>query len=70
LKGAEVARTDTSDAGKFLMRVPAGEYVVQGQNLTGGPLPSATPTTVKVHDGALTTITINFDSGVRGPTTR
>lgn len=69
-KGTEIARTDTSATGKFVVPLSAGDYVVQGQNLTDAPLPSATPVPVTVRDGALTSVTINFDSGVRGPAPR
>ena len=69
-KGTEIARTDTSDTGKFVVPLAAGDYVLQGQNLTGAPLPSATPVPATVRDGALTSVTINFDSGVRGPAPR
>jgi hypothetical protein len=69
-KGTEIARADTSDTGKFVVSLSAGHYVLQGQNLTDAPLPSATPVPITVRDGALTSVTINFDSGVRGPASR
>jgi hypothetical protein len=69
-KGTEIARTDTGETGKFVVALGAGDYVLQGQNLTGAPLPSATPVPATVRDGALTSVTINFDSGVRGPAIR
>jgi hypothetical protein len=63
---SETARVNTSDAGQFEIRLPAGDYVVQGQNLTQGPLPTALPVPVTVRHGSWTTVTIHFDSGVRG----
>ena len=65
--GREVTRTDKGDGGRFRIMVSAGDYVLQGQNLTGGPLPVASPVPVKVHERGWTSVTIHFDSGVRGP---
>jgi hypothetical protein len=69
-EGAEIAHTDTNEKGEFRIRLSAGDYVLQGQNLTGGPLPSATPVSVNVKDGRMQAVTIQFDSGVRAPSTR
>jgi hypothetical protein len=69
-KGAEIAHTNTNEKGEFRIRLSAGDYVLQGQNLTGGPLPSATPVSVNVKDGRMQAVTIQFDSGVRAPSTR
>jgi hypothetical protein len=68
-EGAEIARANTNDKGEFRIRLSAGEYVLQGQNLTGAPLPSATPVPVNVKDGRMQAVTIEFDSGVRAAST-
>jgi hypothetical protein len=65
--GREVTRTDTGGTGRFRIMLSAGDYVLQGQNLTGGPLPVASPVPVTVHESGWTSVTIRFDSGVRGP---
>jgi hypothetical protein len=69
-EGAEIAHTDTNEKGEFRVRLSAGDYVIQGQNLTGAPLPSAAPVSVSVKEGRMQTVTIQFDSGVRAPSTR
>ena len=69
-EGAEIAHTNSNDKGEFRIRLAAGDYVLQGQNLTGAPLPSAKPVSVNVKDGQLQAVTIQFDSGVRAPSTR
>jgi hypothetical protein len=68
-EGTEIAHTNTNDKGEFRVRLSAGDYVLQGQNLTGAPLPSAAPVSVKVKDGRMQAVTIQFDSGVRSPST-
>ena len=62
-EGAEIAHTDTNEKGEFRIRLSAGDYVLQGQNLTGGPLPSATPVSVTVKDGRMQVVTISFRLG-------
>jgi hypothetical protein len=68
-KGVEVARANTNGRGEFRIELSVGDYVLQGQNLTGAPLPSATPLDVSVLEGQMQVVTIKFDSGVRGPAT-
>jgi hypothetical protein len=68
-KGAEVTRTDTNERGEFRIELAVGSYILQGQNLTGAPLPTATPVPVNVQKGQMQEVTIKFDSGVRGPAT-
>ena len=66
-KGVEVTRTNTDGNGQFQIELPPGDYILQGQNLTGTPLPSAMPLHAKVQKGRMQVVTIQFDSGVRGP---
>ena len=68
--GAEIAHTNTNGKGEFRIRLSAGDYELQGQNLSGAPLPSAAPVSVSVKEGRMQTVTIQFDSGVRAPSTR
>lgn len=68
-QGAEVAHTDTNGKGEFRIRLSAGDYLLQGQNLTGAPLPAATPVPVNIQDGRMHVVTIQFNSGVRSTST-
>ena len=65
--GREVTRVDTGDDGRFRISLPAGDYILQGQDRTGGPLPIASPVTATVSPQGWTPVVIQFDSGVRGP---
>jgi hypothetical protein len=65
--GREVTRVDTGDTGQFRIALSAGDYIVQGQNLTRGPLPIASPVQATVSRRGWTSIVIHFDSGVREP---
>lgn len=62
---AVVARTESDEAGRFSVPLPPGEYVVRARNLTGAPVPTAWPLAVRVEAGAVTEVTIDFDSGIR-----
>jgi len=66
-KGVEVTRANTDRNGQFQIELSPGDYILQGQNLTGAPLPSAMPLDVEVQKGRMQVVTIQFDSGVRGP---
>ena len=68
-KGVEVTRTNTNGKGEFRIGLSVGSYILQGQNLTGAPLPTATPVPVNVLKGQMQVVRIKFDSGVRGPAT-
>jgi hypothetical protein len=63
--GPVAARADSDARGHFRLVLPPGEYVVQARNLTGAPVPTARPVTVRVTAGEFTEITIHFDSGIR-----
>jgi hypothetical protein len=60
-----VARADSDAQGRFRLTLPPGEYVLRARNLTGAPVPTARPVTVRVAAGEFTEITIHFDSGIR-----
>lgn len=62
--GAEVARV-TLDAGGFaFVEVPAGAYQVEGLAVTG-LMSSPAPVDVTVGDGASTTVSLGYDTGIR-----
>jgi hypothetical protein len=60
-----VARADSDAQGRFRLVLPPGEYVLRARNLTGAPVPTARPVTIRVAAGEFTEITIHFDSGIR-----
>src|SRR3954447_7116259 len=55
----------TDDRGAFRVPLAPGRYVLQAENLTGAPVPTALPVAVQVPDGRFAAVTIAFDSGVR-----
>jgi hypothetical protein len=57
----------TADAqGKFSLLVPPGDYTVTGvPPIPGAPWPAGSTQTVHVTSGTMTTVVVNFDSGVR-----
>jgi hypothetical protein len=63
---AAVVQTMTD--GTFDIGLAPGVYELRGENLSGAPKPSAVPVTITVHPGEFARVTIQFDSGVRGPT--
>jgi hypothetical protein len=65
--GADTAYAEATSAadGSFELRLPAGDYVLSGTPLAGGPLPYLKPITVRVTAGQLLEIDLLFDSGVR-----
>jgi hypothetical protein len=60
-----LAELRTHDDGTFAIMLPPGRYEIQSSNLSGTPFPSAQPLSVEVIDSQLTSIIIEFDSGVR-----
>jgi hypothetical protein len=63
--GSVVTVVRTGEDGRFTVDLPPGTYVIRPDNLSGDPLPSAEPVTVHVAGNARTTVTVQFDSGVR-----
>jgi hypothetical protein len=63
--GREVARTHSAADGHFKVDVAPGTYTVVGLNIGSSMLPRPIPTTVTVTSGTYTTITLEYDSGIR-----
>ena len=63
--GTLVTAAVTDPAGRFRLPLPPGQYTVRATNPNGAPLPRAPPTTTTVTAGRYTTLTIQFDSGIR-----
>jgi len=61
-----VATVTSDEQGRFRVLVPPGRYELQGENLSGAPVPTAMPVEVIVPEGDYATTTVRFDSGVRG----
>jgi hypothetical protein len=62
--GTEVARGVTADDGSFFVELAAGEYVVEAQP-ANGLLGTPAPHGVTVADGAVATIQLDYDTGIR-----
>jgi hypothetical protein len=56
---------DTAEDGRFRIALGPGAYELRGENVNGGPVPSAMPLPVNVAVGVFTEVTVQFDSGVR-----
>ncbi|HEV7900015.1 MAG TPA: hypothetical protein VGP31_19455 [Planosporangium sp.] len=65
-----MAQTQSDDLGYFRVVLAPGGYVLKPENLTGAPVPTARPVPVQVSAGRFTTVSVHFDSGVRGPAGR
>ena len=64
--GVEVARVTTDAAGAFAATLPAGDYVIEPQPVTGlMGTPAAQPVTVQ--PGAIATVALVYDTGIRLP---
>ena len=64
-KGQTVAETTSNDQGEFRIELPPGEYTISTSNLSGAPLPYASPEEVTVRADNFTEVKVKFDSGVR-----
>jgi hypothetical protein len=63
---AKVVATVTSDeAGRYVLPLAPGDYVVTGASSDGSPLPFAKPIEVTVTQHAFTSMIVRFDSGIR-----
>jgi hypothetical protein len=51
--------------GRFRIPLRPGTYTIRSENLNGAPVPTAHPVNVTVHPGTWTSLTIEFDSGIR-----
>jgi hypothetical protein len=63
--GREVARTHSAVDGHFQVDVAPGTYTVVGLNIGSSMLPRPIPTTVTVTSGRYTSVTVEYDSGIR-----
>jgi hypothetical protein len=64
--GAEIARTTTTDDGRFRIPLGPGRYLVVALAASGGlPYPRPESQTVTVSAGAYTDIIVRYDSGIR-----
>ncbi|WP_445145231.1 carboxypeptidase-like regulatory domain-containing protein [Dyella sp. Tek66A03] len=62
--GQVVARTVTDAQGRFSVQVPAGQYRVE-VDVQGAALPRCEIASALVHDGQLTHVRLDCDSGIR-----
>jgi hypothetical protein len=67
LDGDHITTVDADDAGRFSIRLPAGDYRLIPRTPDGAPLPFAAPLDVTVIAGETTAALIEYDSGIRGP---
>lgn len=63
--GQRAGETTSNEHGEFSLDLRPGDYHVMATNMSGTPLPSASPINVSVHRDSVTTVTIKFYSGVR-----
>lgn len=64
--GAEVVRLTTDASGAFATTLPAGDYVIEPQSVSGlMGTPAAQPVTVPT--GGIATVEIVYDTGIRLP---
>ncbi|HEU0051453.1 MAG TPA: carboxypeptidase-like regulatory domain-containing protein [Patescibacteria group bacterium] len=61
--GGYSATFETQQDGSFFVNLPPGEYVIT--KAVSGPFPILPPTEVSVHAHEFTTITLQFDTGIR-----
>ena len=62
--GSEVARVVTAADGSFFVELPAGDYVVEPQPVEG-LMGTAGTQDVEIVAGAMTTIQLDYDTGIR-----
>lgn len=67
LDGGHVTSVTSDDAGRFSIRLRAGDYRLIPVTPEGAPLPFAAPLDVTVIAGETTAALIEYDSGIRGP---
>jgi hypothetical protein len=64
--GERVTAAESGADGRFRIVLAAGRYELLGENLAGAPVPTAMPVPVTVGAGEFVSVTVRFDSGVRG----
>ena len=62
-----VAEVETDAQGRFRIPLAPGSYVLHPVNTANAVLPRAAVMPVSVEAGSFREVTIQFDSGVRGP---
>lgn len=62
--GDVVARTSTDAGGRFTLQVPAGDYLLEVE-LQGIEIAKEAPLSLTVREGAVTTVQIDVDTGIR-----
>jgi hypothetical protein len=63
--GEEAAHTESAGDGRFRVALPPGRYTLAPQSPDGAQLPYASEQQVEVRDGAYTSVTVAYDSGIR-----
>lgn len=63
--GTTVREATSNGQGEFQLELPAGTYELHAANLSGAPLPAASPQQVVIEAGSITEVNVAFDSGVR-----
>jgi hypothetical protein len=58
-----IARVRSSIDGHFRVHLPPGRYLLAPQN--GHPFPRSSPQAIAVRSHRYTSVTINYDSGIR-----
>jgi hypothetical protein len=64
--GDRVTTVSSGGDGHFSLTLPAGRYTLVPRNPADSPFPYATPVDVTVAADRVTTVTIAFDTGIRG----
>jgi hypothetical protein len=64
--GKRMATVSSGKDGRFSLSLPAGRYTLVPRTPTDSPLPYASPVDVVVVAGRVTTVTIAYDTGIRG----
>jgi uncharacterized surface anchored protein len=63
--GRVVARAESDDAGRFEVALPPGDYILVPTAPSPGSAPHAAPLPFTVAQGVWTSLTVQYDSGIR-----
>ena len=63
--GQEVGRAQSGADGHFTIGLQPGAYTLVGLTINASGLPRPIPTTVTVVEGRYTSVTVEYDSGIR-----
>ena len=63
--GRVVAQAESDDAGRFQIALPPGDYILEPASPNPGAPPYAPPLPFTVTQGVWTTLTVQYDSGIR-----